>query len=194
MDNRPSRKARGRPFEKGKSGNTAGRPKGARNHTTLAAEALLDGEAEALIRKALKRALEENDNVALRMCLDRVVPVRRDRRVSFTLPPLKSPEDIATAMDAILEAVASGEISPGEAVDISKLIETRMKAIELVELEQRISLLERPPARRLTDEELEELIEYDEERTKNHAASGSARESQVPQCSGGEISSQKAAE
>jgi hypothetical protein len=41
-------KARGRPFEHGQSGNPSGRPKGARNKTTIAVEALLDNEAEAL--------------------------------------------------------------------------------------------------------------------------------------------------
>src|SRR5215831_6568815 len=46
---------RGRPFKPG----NAGRPKGARNRATVAAEALLDGQAEALTRKAIERALDE---------------------------------------------------------------------------------------------------------------------------------------
>ena len=55
-------------FEKGRSGNPAGKPPGARNRATLAAEALLDGEAEALTRKAIERA-KEGDSVALRLVL-----------------------------------------------------------------------------------------------------------------------------
>ncbi|GMG81635.1 hypothetical protein LNKW23_08480 [Paralimibaculum aggregatum] len=35
-------------WKKGISGNPSGRPRGARNHATTAAAALLDGEAEAL--------------------------------------------------------------------------------------------------------------------------------------------------
>jgi hypothetical protein len=35
----------------------AGRPKGARHKATMAAEALLDGEAKALTRKAIEKAL-----------------------------------------------------------------------------------------------------------------------------------------
>ena len=64
-------------FEKGRSGNPAGKPPGARNRATLAAEKLLDGEAEALTRKAIERA-KEGDGVALKMCLDRIIPVRRE--------------------------------------------------------------------------------------------------------------------
>jgi hypothetical protein len=39
-------------WEKGQSGNPRGKPRGARNRATLLAEALLDGEAEALNEKA----------------------------------------------------------------------------------------------------------------------------------------------
>ena len=41
-------------------------------------EELLDGEAEALTRKAIDKALE-GDMAALRMCLDRLLPPRRNR-------------------------------------------------------------------------------------------------------------------
>src|SRR5262245_47204912 len=49
-------KGRGRPFEPGQRGNPSGRPKGARNKTTIAVEALLDNEAEALTRKLIELA------------------------------------------------------------------------------------------------------------------------------------------
>jgi Family of unknown function (DUF5681) len=52
-------KPRGRPFQPGQSGNPSGRPKGARNKATLAVEALLENEAEALTRKVIDLALGE---------------------------------------------------------------------------------------------------------------------------------------
>ena len=45
-------------FQPGQSGNPAGRPRGSRNKATIAAETLLDGEAQALSRKAVELALE----------------------------------------------------------------------------------------------------------------------------------------
>ena len=57
-------KQRGRSFRPGKSGNPAGRPRGARNKTTLAVEALLDGEAETITRKAIELA-KTGDRVRL---------------------------------------------------------------------------------------------------------------------------------
>ena len=66
-------KQRGRPWAKGESDNPRGKRQGARHRTTLAAEALLDGEAKALTRKAIELALV-GETVALRLCLDRILP------------------------------------------------------------------------------------------------------------------------
>ena len=63
-------------FRPGQSGNPNGRPKGSRNAATLALESLLDGEAEALTRKAVELALA-GDIAALRLCLDRILPPRK---------------------------------------------------------------------------------------------------------------------
>ena len=69
---RKQRKLR-EPWKPGQSGNPTGRPKGARNKATLAAEALLDGEAEQITRKAIEKA-KAGDMVAIRLCLDRIAP------------------------------------------------------------------------------------------------------------------------
>src|SRR4029078_4556702 len=66
------------PFRPGQSGNPNGRPKGARNRSTLAHAALLDGEAASLTRKAIDLALA-GDLLALRICMDRILPVRKHR-------------------------------------------------------------------------------------------------------------------
>jgi hypothetical protein len=50
---KPPGLARGRPFEKGRSGHPGGRRAGSRNKKTLAAAALLEGESEALTRRAV---------------------------------------------------------------------------------------------------------------------------------------------
>src|SRR5262245_31856623 len=78
---------RGRPFEPGKSGNPNGRPKGARNRTTVAAEALIEGKAEELVNKAVELALA-GDATLLRAFLNTVAPPRRDRTVEFELPKI----------------------------------------------------------------------------------------------------------
>ena len=69
---------RGRPFEKGRSGNPAGRRPGSRNKATLAAAALLAGESEALTRTAVDLALA-GDPTAMRLCIERVLPPCRER-------------------------------------------------------------------------------------------------------------------
>ncbi|MET4512588.1 DUF5681 domain-containing protein [Bradyrhizobium sp. I1.7.5] len=135
-------KQRGRGFQKGQSGNPSGRPRGARNATTLALEVLLDGQATALTQKAINLALD-GDMVALRLCLDRILPPRKDRPVTFTLPEIKSAQDAAAVVSAVLAAVASGELTPSDAAEIGKLIDSYVKAFETAELAERLERLER---------------------------------------------------
>ena len=107
----------------------------------MAAEALLDGQAETLTQKAIDAALA-GDNIALRLCLDRIVPPRRDRPVKFALPPLEKAEDAAAAMAAITAAVADGELSLGEAESAAKLVELFVRSLEAGEFDRRIKALE----------------------------------------------------
>ena len=130
------------PFELGKSGNPAGKLKGTRNKTTLAVEALLDGEAETITRKAIELA-KDGDLAALRLCLDRIAPPRKDRPVLFELPPVSSAADAANAAAALLEAVAVGDLTPAEASELGKLIEAYIKALEATDFAERLDKLER---------------------------------------------------
>ena len=79
-------------FQKGQSGNPNGKPKGTRHRVTVAAEALMEGEAEAITRKAIELA-KGGDGPALRLCMDRIYPARKERSVRFRLPSLDKVED-----------------------------------------------------------------------------------------------------
>ena len=88
-------KQRGRPFAPGQSGNQNGRPKGARGKATMIAEALLDGEAEKLTRKAIEMALAGSEP-CLRLCMERI------------LPPKRAGEDFAFGVEATGDAESMG--------------------------------------------------------------------------------------
>jgi hypothetical protein len=132
---------RGRPFQAGQSGNPEGRPKGSRNKATLALETLLDGQAEALTQKAIELALG-GDMTALRLCLDRILPVRKDRPVVFQIPEIQTAADAKTAIAALLTAVSAGSLTPSEAAEVGKLIDALLKAIEVTEVLTRLEKLE----------------------------------------------------
>jgi len=135
------RRGRGTPFVKGQSGNPAGKPKGARSAVTLAAEALLDGEAESLTRKAIDMALG-GDATAMRLCLERIIPARKSRKVAFDLPAVNATADLVPAFSAVVGAMAAGDLAPDEAMTIAGVLEMKRKAIETVEIERRLAALE----------------------------------------------------
>jgi hypothetical protein len=129
----PPARGRGRLFQAGQSGNPAGRRRGFRNKATLAAAALLDGEALGLTRRAVEAALA-GDMLAMKLCLERVLPRCHEPPAAFSLPSLAavgnreidepSPQNVSRAMNAVTTAHASGEIMPGEAATIAGVYET----------------------------------------------------------------------
>lgn len=135
----------GKPFKKGQSGNPKGRPKGARSKRTLALEALLEADAEAIIQAAIDGA-KGGDGVALRLCLERILPPKKDRPIVFSLPPIKCAGDATKACSALLQAVATGSITPSEASEVAKLIEGFVRVVEVAEIEDRLTALEQRTA------------------------------------------------
>ena len=133
-------KRRGRPFEPGHPGGP-GRPAGSRNRALLAADALLDGEAEELTRKCIELA-KTGDTTALRLCMERIAPVRKGRPVNVNLPPIATAGDVLGAIGATIEAMSQGDITPDEASVIAGVLEVKRKAIETVDLEARLSAVE----------------------------------------------------
>lgn len=119
-----------------------GRPKGARHRVTRAVESLLEGEAEGLTRKAVEMALE-GDTVALRLCLERIAPARKDAPVEFDLPPMSSAKEAARAAQSVLAAVADSQLTPLEGASIMALVDGYRKTLETSEFEARIAELEK---------------------------------------------------
>jgi hypothetical protein len=132
---------RGRPFQPGNK-HGRGRPEGSRNQATIALQTLLDGEGEAITRKAVEMA-KRGDIAALRLCLERLVPPVKDRRIRIDLPAVKSPADVMPALSELLKAVSNGDITPFEAQSLSGLLEAHRRTAETVFLEERISRLEK---------------------------------------------------
>jgi hypothetical protein len=119
---------------------------GSRNKATLAAATLLQGESEALTRRAVELALG-GDPTAMRLCVERILPPCRERTVNFPLPPIESAADIAAAMKAVTQALAGGAITPGEAGRIAAVVVTFVRAIETSDFDRRLQLAEASLAR-----------------------------------------------
>ncbi len=118
-----------------------GRPKGSRHRTTRAIEALLEGEAEGLTRKVIDMALE-GDTTALRLCLERIAPPRKDAPVQFDLPAIASAKEASDAASAVLTAVSDGDLTPLEGAAVMGLVESYRRTLETTDIEERIVALE----------------------------------------------------
>jgi hypothetical protein len=132
------RRANGR-FARGNK--MGGSKAGSRHRVTKAIEALLEGEAEGLTRKVVDMALE-GDTVALRLCLDRLAPPRKDSLISIRLPKVNGLKDAVEASASVLDAVSEGEITPDEGARVLSLLSAHKALIETCDLEARITALE----------------------------------------------------
>ena len=128
-------------WEKGQSGNPKGRPTGSRNKASIATENLFLDEQERLTRKCIKLAMRGNMQ-ALKLCIERICPVRKDSPINTKLPRVKTVEDATKLTSSLLDKVASGELTPSQGELLSRMAEKHIKVLQLNDLEARLQLLE----------------------------------------------------
>jgi hypothetical protein len=101
----------------------------------------MEDDAEDIVR-AVVNAAKAGDPTAMRLCVERLVPVRKGRPITFDLPPVETASDISKALGVIAKSMAAGELTPDEAGTVATVIEAHRKAIETAEFEERLRRLE----------------------------------------------------
>jgi hypothetical protein len=118
----PAPAPRGRPWVKGRSGNPAGRPP--QTHATGAvADYLIGRKTIPLTKKLIDLALA-GDRTALRLCLDRIAPPRREAQDWLGLPLIEDKADLRALMTAVTDAAAKGAITPAQSEALVRIVNT----------------------------------------------------------------------
>lgn len=84
----------------------------------------------------------DGDTTALRLCLERIAPPRKDSPVTFTMPALAAAADAPQAMAGIVRAVADGDLTPMEGATVAGMVEAFRRTLETEKLERRVAFLE----------------------------------------------------
>jgi hypothetical protein len=130
------RDAAGR-FVAGRSGNPAGKLPGTRNRKSVMLEALRDGEGEAAARVVIEKALA-GDVVSARFVVALISPRPRGRTIHLELPE-DDDCNVVTAYNLTLRALCEGEITPDEAVTVSRFLDGRRRVLQAWQLEERLT-------------------------------------------------------
>jgi hypothetical protein len=131
---------RGRPFP---PGNTLGRgrPKGSRNKAKAPGQQLLEDNAELLARKCLVLAMQ-GDRSAMRLCMERILPARRDTSIRMNLPRIRTVQDLDKAAEKVTQEIGRGRLTPAEGETIVNILQIRVGLIENGEFGNRMEKLE----------------------------------------------------
>lgn len=133
-------------FQPGRSGNPAGKPKGAKNRTLLALDKIGAENAEPILQAAVRAAIGDDttppDLRAAELILSRVWPARKGRAVAIDLPAIIGAGDLPAALAAVVAAVSRGDVTPDEAAAVAAVLEAQRRAIETADIEKRLAALE----------------------------------------------------
>lgn len=129
-------------FTKGVSPNPSGRPRGITDKRSEL-RSLLTPHAKDLVQKAIDMALGGDVN-ALRLCIERLIPRVKDEVINLDFIDLDLCEqnNLLLAGSSVLQAVASGVITPEHGKSIAAIIEAQRKTIESSNLHDRMAEIE----------------------------------------------------
>lgn len=142
------RKAKGRPFPKGVSGNPAGRPRGARNKASVLAQKLMEDQTEAVVNAVIAAALG-GDMTACKLIVERLVPPAKERpiKADLQIPTTLTAANAGKVFSQIFRAVSKGGLQPGEGKALVEMMQAYLQAHEYAELAERIEELEQTTPR-----------------------------------------------
>lgn len=124
-------------WQKGCSGNPAGRPRGIRNSASVIRAQLL-ADCPDIIAVMTERA-KAGDAAAAKLLLDRCLPALRPGDLPMQT---QLASDITAAPRAVFAALASGELTPDEAHTVAATLAALTRVIESTELVARLDELE----------------------------------------------------
>jgi hypothetical protein len=124
-------------FQKGQSGNPLGRPKGSRNKATLISEQMMEEEGPNIVRTVIDMAVAGNP-MMLKLCLERIMPARKERAAALELPKVERSQDVPAASSAIIAAMGEGTLSVVEAKMHLEVLEMHKRTLEAAEHKARM--------------------------------------------------------
>lgn len=127
-------------FKPGTSGNPEGRPQGSKNRSTKLLETL-DADVPALLAVTKEKALQ-GDMTAMRLLLERLLPVRKPVSPVFDIPELAMPSTLTEQAQAVFSGVCRGFIPPDVGSQLIMAIGATAKVLETDEVVRRIIQLE----------------------------------------------------
>lgn len=107
-------------FKAGISGNPKGRVKGNPNRRTQLGK-LLEPHAEKLINKLIEMAMK-GDGVAMKLCMERLVPRVRQESSGIELPKDLNDKNMAKINEEIIRAAFDGRVPLDDAEKLKALI------------------------------------------------------------------------
>jgi hypothetical protein len=129
----------GRPFEPGnKMGK--GRPPGSRNKKTIFQEAM-EKHGVPIINQCQALALK-GDPVALRLCMERLMPPCTAPGTRFQLGPVRTAADLVKALPTVMQEAARGHLSAQEGEAMARTMESHRRNLDAEEFYSRLTVVE----------------------------------------------------
>jgi hypothetical protein len=93
------------------------------------------------VARAIVVAAQGGDMTAAKVVIDRLAPAPRGRFLQIIAPKIEKPADALPLMAGVLDTMAKGELTPHEASDLSNVVQTYLKVLEMVGLAADVAAL-----------------------------------------------------